>query len=250
MRTRIAAAVAALLTIAFLPTTAEARRGPASSTFVDTCIVECGPRAEQSGRTNRRVSKPVRAAKVHKKPEIIVKKPADGGGPETVTKAEVKSPGVVRAKSGAVARVKPDAAPKFQQLVNWLESKGYPVKFMGGYRPGPCWTGGMHPCGEAIDINQTARGRVVAAFPAGTAAYARTLGIVSGSSWCNDDTGHFQIGGHEGCNPLALRRVRAQVAALQASRAPRVARARPHHHRRYGLVGRPAVGIGRRRLVG
>lgn len=105
----------------------------------------------------------------------------------------------VKSKSGAHARVAASYQAKFQALVNWLESHNYPIKFMGGWRPGKCWSGGMHPCGKAIDINQTARGRVVARLPSGVDQFARSIGLVPGSGWCNQDQGHFQVGGHDGC---------------------------------------------------
>jgi hypothetical protein len=68
----------------------------------------------------------------------------------------------IKSKSGASANVASSAQGKFQALVTWLDAHNYPIKFMGGIRPGKCWSGGMHPCGKAIDINQVARGRIVA----------------------------------------------------------------------------------------
>jgi hypothetical protein len=105
----------------------------------------------------------------------------------------------IKSKSGASANVAASAQGKFQALVTWLDQHNYPIKFMGGIRPGKCWSGGMHPCGKAIDINQVARGRIVARFPSGTDQFARSIGLVPGSGWCNQDQGHFQVGGHDGC---------------------------------------------------
>jgi hypothetical protein len=105
----------------------------------------------------------------------------------------------IRSKSGAKAYVASSSQAKFQALINWLDQRDYPIKFMGGWRRGKCWTGGMHPCGKAIDINQVSRGRVVARLPAGVDAFARSIGLVPGSGWCNQDQGHFQVGGHDGC---------------------------------------------------
>lgn len=136
---------------------------------------------------------------------LMMKSPSNG--------AEIKS------SSGARANVSPSAAPKFQALVNWLDAHGYPIKFMGGYRPGKCWTGGMHPCGKAIDINQVARGRVVGRLPAGVDAFARTLGIVPGSGWCNQDQGHFQIGGHDGCFRASKTNIFRRYAEAMAKRS-------------------------------
>jgi len=105
----------------------------------------------------------------------------------------------VRSKSGARTSVSSTYASKFQALISWLDSQGYPIKFLGGVRRGSCSQRSLHPCGKAIDINQVARGRVIKKFPPGTDAYARSLGLVSGSGWCNQDTGHFQVGGWSGC---------------------------------------------------
>jgi len=116
----------------------------------------------------------------------------------TVT-ASIAQGAEIKSSSGARASVSAQYAGKFQALITWLDNHGYKIRFMGGYRPGKCWSGGMHPCGKAIDINQTGRGRIVASFPAGVDEYARTLGLVPGSGWCNQDRGHFQVGGHDGC---------------------------------------------------
>lgn len=119
----------------------------------------------------------------------------------------------VRSKSGATAKVSPAHAAKFQSLINWLEGKGYRIRFMGGIRRGKCWPGGMHPCGAAIDINQTARGKVIGAFPPGTDAFARSIGLVSGAGWCNQDRGHFQVGGWEGCRHVKVKKTAPKTYA-------------------------------------
>src|SRR5436309_3563358 len=67
----------------------------------------------------------------------------------------------VRAASGAIACVASHTAAKFQAFVTELESTGYRIDFMGGWRAhGSCRGCNMHPRGLAIDINQTGRNRV------------------------------------------------------------------------------------------
>jgi len=111
----------------------------------------------------------------------------------------------VKSKSGAKTQVASSAAAKFQEFIDWLDEHGYPIKFMGGIRRGRCGLASLHPCGKAIDINQVARGRVIRAYPPGTAAKAASLGIVSGGSWCHSDLGHWQIGGWSGCRVAKVR---------------------------------------------
>lgn len=111
----------------------------------------------------------------------------------TVSAAET-----IRSRSGATARVSAAAAPKFQALVDWLDARGYVIRFMGGIRPGRCSSRHMHPCGTALDINQTARGRITRSFPVGVDDEARSLGLVHGAWWSNQDRGHFQVGGYAG----------------------------------------------------
>src|SRR5262245_9422684 len=69
--------------------------------------------------------------------------------------------GVVRSnKPGATARVGIAHVARFQAYIDDIEAHGGTVRFMGGMRRGKCWSGGMHPCGKALDVCQTGRGRV------------------------------------------------------------------------------------------
>ena len=107
--------------------------------------------------------------------------------------------GVVRSKkTGASARVGVAFADKFQAYIDDLENRGASVKFMGGIRRGHCWIGGLHPCGKALDVCQTSRGRVdprchlPARQELGRIAAAH--GLFEGGRWCNSDYGHAQVG--------------------------------------------------------
>ena len=51
-----------------------------------------------------------------------------------VCTTDAHASGIVRASSGATARVNPAHAHRFQCLVNGLEAVGYRIQFMGGYR--------------------------------------------------------------------------------------------------------------------
>lgn len=107
--------------------------------------------------------------------------------------------GIVRsAKTGATARVAPAHRAAFQAYVDDLEAAGAVVRFMGGYRKGPCWSGGLHPCGKALDVCQMARGRVDSRchLPGRVAmiAIAARHGLTEGGIWCHQDRGHAQVG--------------------------------------------------------
>lgn len=101
----------------------------------------------------------------------------------------------IRSRSGATARVSASHAAKFQGFINELESNGYRIKFMGGVRGGRCAPPRhKHPCGAAIDINQTARDVVTARFPQSINAMARRHGLLHGAEWRrNPDAGHFEV---------------------------------------------------------
>lgn len=139
--------------------------------------------------------------------------------------------GIVRSrKTGATARVSPRFAPIAQAVVDDLENNhGASIRFMGGYRKGPCWSGGLHPCGLAIDLCQTARGVVDRRcnLPSRSveALVAAAHGALSGGVWCNQDRGHIQLGQTAGACGSNLY---ASVGEFQARK--RHAR---HHHRRY-----------------
>jgi len=107
--------------------------------------------------------------------------------------------GIVRSsKTGATAHVSPRFAPIAQAIIDDLERGGASIKFMGGYRKGPCWSGGLHPCGLAIDLCQTARGvvdrRCNLPDRSTEARVAAAHGALSGGIWCNQDRGHVQLG--------------------------------------------------------
>ena len=100
----------------------------------------------------------------------------------------------VHAGSGATACVSSSAASNFQQFVSALESTGYRIDFMGGWRShGSCRRCDMHPRGLAIDINQTGRSRVTHGFPAGVTALAARYGLLHGAVWPHPDVGHFEL---------------------------------------------------------
>jgi hypothetical protein len=100
----------------------------------------------------------------------------------------------VRARSGATACVASNVAARFQAFVSDLESTGYRIDFMGGWRRhGSCRQCNMHPRGLAIDINQTGRNRVTRRLPAGVTAMAERHGLLHGAVWANADAGHFEL---------------------------------------------------------
>lgn len=102
----------------------------------------------------------------------------------------------VRSKSGATASVAPSARGKFQCLINKLDTTGYRIDFMGGYRRTKIagsnqWS--KHASGLALDINQTARNRVTRRFPANINQMASSCGLFHGAKWGYPDTGHFEV---------------------------------------------------------
>ena len=100
----------------------------------------------------------------------------------------------VHARSGATACVTSSAAGNFQEFVSALESTGYRIDFMGGWRShGSCRRCDMHPRGLAIDINQTGRSRVTRGFPSGVTALAARYGLLHGAVWPHPDVGHFEL---------------------------------------------------------
>lgn len=109
-----------------------------------------------------------------------------------------RGPGIVRSsKTGATAHVAASFAPVAQAVVDDLEQNyGARIKFMGGYRPGPCASWSLHPCGLAIDLCQLSRGVVDRRCNMPSRAIeervARAHGGYSGGEWCNNDRGHIQ----------------------------------------------------------
>ena len=110
----------------------------------------------------------------------------------------VSGGGIVRShKTGATARVSVAFASTAQAVVDDLEQNyGAAIKFMGGYRRGPCASWSLHPCGLAIDLCQLARGVVDGRCNMPSRAIeekvARAHGAYSGGEWCNNDRGHIQ----------------------------------------------------------
>lgn len=105
---------------------------------------------------------------------------------------------VVSHKTSARAVVGCSHVAAFQGYVDDLENGGATVYFMGGTRRGKCWSGGLHPCGKALDVCQLSRGRVAAKChlpgPRRIAAIADRHGLFEGSKWCSSDYGHAQVG--------------------------------------------------------
>ena len=105
---------------------------------------------------------------------------------------------VISKKTGAQARVGIQFASKFQAYIDDIEARGATVRFMGGMRRGKCWSGGMHPCGKALDVCQTGRGRVDARCHLPSrhelARIAAAHGLFEGGQWCHSDYGHVQVG--------------------------------------------------------
>ncbi len=83
-------------------------------------------------------------------------------------------------------------AGRFTSFCRELAGTGYKIEFVGGWRPGSCSFGSRHPCGGAIDINQTARNRVTQRFPAGINAMARRPGLLHGAEWNHAAAGLFE----------------------------------------------------------
>lgn len=163
--------------------------------------------------------------------------------PKTSQRASqgVSGPGLVRSnKTGATAQVSPAYAPRFQAYIDDLEARGATVRFMGGYRRGPCWSGGQHPCGKALDVCQLDRGVVDGRcnLPGRSAMIeiARAHGLQEGGEWCNSDKGHVQV------DVSAARcgsNLYAAVAKFKAGRVEIAARSRPkHRHHRIRLARR------------
>jgi hypothetical protein len=108
-------------------------------------------------------------------------------------------PGVVVShKTGATARVGWQYASTFQAYIDDLEARGAAVKFMGGIRRGHCGLASMHPCGKALDVCQTGRGRVDRRcnLPSRQelGRIAEAHGLFEGGRWCSSDYGHAQVG--------------------------------------------------------
>jgi hypothetical protein len=122
--------------------------------------------------------------------------------------------GTVRSTSGASATVADSAVSSFQCLVNQLDLQRYPVKFMRGCGTGSVH-GSLHPRCLALDINQVSRGVTVPPMPANEITMATACGLVAGATWCNNDSGHFQIGGWSGCRHKAAHKHHRRAKAAK-----------------------------------
>jgi hypothetical protein len=133
---------------------------------------------------------------------------------------------VVSHKTGASARVGVEFAAKFQGYVDAIEATGATVYFMGGIRRGHCSNSSLHPCGKALDVCQTGRGRVSAKchLPdrSTLARIAEAHGLFEGGQWRHSDFGHAQVGvtaeacGNKGSTMTASARTRRNEVTAYA----------------------------------
>ena len=165
---------------------------------------------------------------------------------QTATVVDANGSGVIRShKTGAIAHVGASYTAQFQAYIDDLEANGAAIYFMGGIRPGRCWSGGLHPCGKALDVCQLARGTVAhgqvwhgrhlpdCKLPdrIHIAAIAAQHGLVEGGRWINSDYGHAQVGGYSG---MALNEMSSSVYS-----------ARRHHRTHMVSVSAPDVSTDR-----
>lgn len=140
---------------------------------------------------------------------------------------------VVSRKTQAKARVGCAHVAAFQAYVDDLEAGGAVVRFMGGVRRGKCWSGGLHPCGKALDVCQLSRGRVDPRchLPGRReiADVAERHGLVEGGRWRHSDYGHAQVGGYAG------------IAVAEMSRHSTALTARSHRRQRVSVAAAVAT---------
>ena len=135
----------------------------------------------------------------------------------------IAGPCVVQSrKTSAKAVVGCAHVAAFQAYVDDLEGGGATIYFMGGTRRGKCWSGGLHPCGKALDVCQLSRGRVAAKchLPGrqAIAAIASRHGLFEGGQWCSSDYGHAQVGtSAEACGTSLMARSKRQRHASPSS---------------------------------
>ena len=112
----------------------------------------------------------------------------------------------VRSKTGKSAEVNAEYAPRFQSLIDYLDSIGYEINSLGGYidrdvrgRPG---VKSVHAHGAAIDINPSANpmgGQLVTDLPENISSIAKGLGLGWGGNWASiKDAMHFSVAANEG----------------------------------------------------
>lgn len=227
--------LAALAASALLPATAEARQKTGahfSPPMIDVAAIPAYPLEQARGRLRA-------ASRAHSRKTAAPKTAASSSPVATAhPRAANGGSGVVRsAKTGATASVSLKFAAIAQAVVDDLEASGATIRFMGGYRKGKCWSGGLHPCGLAIDLCQTARGVVDRRCNLPSRAVeikvAERHGAVSGGIWCSQDRGHIQLGLSASACGSNL------YSAVRKFKAERVHQARlVHHHTRYAASRR------------
>ena len=112
----------------------------------------------------------------------------------------------VRSKTGKAAQVNTEYAPRFQGIIDYLDSVGYEIKSLGGYidrdvrgKPG---VKSVHGHGGAIDINPAENpmgGQLITDMPENISAMAKQMGLGWGGNWASvKDAMHFSVAKHEG----------------------------------------------------
>lgn len=100
---------------------------------------------------------------------------------------------IVASRSGIRVRVNPSARAALQCVVDHVEAAGVSIKAMRGYGGGTV-RGSLHPAGQAIDINQTARDVTRPHVPRHVSnAAADACGVISGARWGYADNGHWNL---------------------------------------------------------
>ena len=135
------------------------------------------------------------------------------GGPEGETPPTSAGTGAskiklsqVTSKSGKSASVNQEYAPKFQALIDYLDSVGYEINSLGGYvdrdvrgKPG---VKSIHAHGAAIDINPGTNpmgSQLVTDMPEEIGKVAGDLGLGWGGNWKRvKDAMHFSVAESEG----------------------------------------------------
>lgn len=109
----------------------------------------------------------------------------------------------VKSRSGFTASVAADQAPKFQALLDYMDSAGYNVNSMGGYNNrniAGTSTPSQHSRGWALDINPSTNALGSSGdMPADVVAMAKKLGLGWGGDWkSKKDPMHFSAAESEG----------------------------------------------------
>lgn len=104
----------------------------------------------------------------------------------------------VSSATGVSAMVDARGAWRFQGLIRDLEAAGYGIATLCGRS----WRNiagthvlSKHAVGDALDVNQLARNRVLLPLPANATTIAARWGLVHGAVWRHPDQGHFEIPG-------------------------------------------------------